>query len=84
MAHTEITPQKKQAFMTVLFAVLSYNFKRPNRSSEEAGMVLVNNPDVAEALASHRFPLDGVTEAFQPLPPVPSRLFLMLVHPDDF
>jgi len=64
MAHTEITPQKKQAFMTVLFAVLSYNFKRPNRSAEEAGTVLVNNPDVAEALASHRFPLDGVTEAF--------------------
>jgi len=47
-----------------LIPSMGYSFKRPNRSFEEAGMILLNNPDVAEALVTHRFPLDGVSEAF--------------------
>jgi L-iditol 2-dehydrogenase len=41
-----------------------YNCKSPNRNFEEAGAMLVENPDISEALVTHRFPLDGVTEAF--------------------
>jgi threonine dehydrogenase-like Zn-dependent dehydrogenase len=47
-----------------LISSMGYSFKRPNRSFEEAGMILHRNPDIAEALVTHRFPLDGVTEAF--------------------
>jgi threonine dehydrogenase-like Zn-dependent dehydrogenase len=41
-----------------------HNCKRPNRNFEEAGTILHGHPDIAEALVTHRFPLDGVTEAF--------------------
>jgi len=43
---------------------LGYNCKSPNRNFEEAGKILFHYPDVAQALVTHRFPLDGVTEAF--------------------
>jgi threonine dehydrogenase-like Zn-dependent dehydrogenase len=40
------------------------NCKSPNRSFEEAGTILHRHPDISEALVTHRFPLDGVTDAF--------------------
>lgn len=43
---------------------LGYNCKSPNRNFEEAGAILHRHPDISEALVTHRFPLDGVTEAF--------------------
>lgn len=47
-----------------LIPSMGYSFKRPNRSFEEAGIILLNNLSVADALVSHRFPLDAVSEAF--------------------
>ncbi len=41
-----------------------YNCKSPNRSFDEAGSILYQYPDIAQALVTHRFPLDGVKEAF--------------------
>jgi threonine dehydrogenase-like Zn-dependent dehydrogenase len=47
-----------------LIPSVGYNCKSPNRSFEEAGTILHRHPDISEALVTHRFPLDGVTEAF--------------------
>jgi threonine dehydrogenase-like Zn-dependent dehydrogenase len=47
-----------------LIPSLGYNCKSPNRNFEEAGTILHRHPDISEALVTHRFPLDGVTEAF--------------------
>lgn len=47
-----------------LIPSMGYGFKSPNRHFEEAGKMLQTDPDVASALVTHRFPLDGVTEAF--------------------
>jgi threonine dehydrogenase-like Zn-dependent dehydrogenase len=47
-----------------LIPCVGYNCKRPNRSFEEAGTLLHARPEISEALVTHRFPLDGVTEAF--------------------
>jgi len=47
-----------------LIPSVGYNCKSPNRSFEEAGTILHRHPDISEALITHRFPLDGVTEAF--------------------
>ncbi len=47
-----------------LIPSVGYNCKSPNRSFEEAGEILHRHPDISEALVTHRFPLDGVTEAF--------------------
>jgi threonine dehydrogenase-like Zn-dependent dehydrogenase len=47
-----------------LIPSMGYSFKSPNRSFEEAGAILLKNPEVSEALVTHRFPLDGVEEAF--------------------
>lgn len=41
-----------------------YNCKSPTRSFEEARTILHDYPDIAQALVTHRFPLDGVIEAF--------------------
>ena len=41
-----------------------YNCKSPNRSFEEARTILHVHPDISDALVTHRFPLEGVTEAF--------------------
>jgi threonine dehydrogenase-like Zn-dependent dehydrogenase len=41
-----------------------YHCKSTNRNFEEAGMILHRHPDISQALVTHRFPLDGVTEAF--------------------
>lgn len=47
-----------------LIPSLGYNCKSPNRNFEEAGRILHAQPAIAEALVSHRFPLDAVSEAF--------------------
>lgn len=47
-----------------LIPSLGYNCKSPNRNFEEAGKLLHARPEIAEALVSHRFPLDAVDEAF--------------------
>jgi threonine dehydrogenase-like Zn-dependent dehydrogenase len=47
-----------------LIPSLGYNCKSPGRNFEEAGTILHGYPDISEALVTHRFPLDGVTEAF--------------------
>jgi threonine dehydrogenase-like Zn-dependent dehydrogenase len=41
-----------------------YHCKSTNRNFEEAGRILHAYPDISQALVTHRFPLDGVTEAF--------------------
>lgn len=47
-----------------LIPSLGYSCKSPERNFEEAGRMLHEHPDIAQALVTHRFPLDGVTEAF--------------------
>jgi threonine dehydrogenase-like Zn-dependent dehydrogenase len=41
-----------------------YKCKSSTRSFEEAGTILHRHPDISQALVTHRFPLDGVKEAF--------------------
>ncbi len=47
-----------------LIPSLGYQCKSPSRNFAEAGTMLHRHPDISEALVTHRFPLDGVTEAF--------------------
>ncbi len=47
-----------------LIPSMGYSFKAPNRTFEEAGQLLLANPDVADLMVTHRFPLEGVSEAF--------------------
>lgn len=47
-----------------LIPCAGYQCKGPSRSFNEAGAILHRFPDISKALISHRFPLDGVTEAF--------------------
>jgi len=47
-----------------LIPSMGYHCKSPNRNFEEAGKILHRHPDVSQALVTHRFPLDGVEEAF--------------------
>ena len=42
----------------------TYTCKSPHRNFEEAGRMLHEMPVIAEALVTHRFPLEAVTEAF--------------------
>ncbi len=48
----------------VLIPAAGYYCKSPRRSFDEARTLLHQCPDIAEALITHRYPLDGVTEAF--------------------
>lgn len=48
----------------MLIPSMGYNCKSPNRNFEEAGKILHERPDISEAMVSHRFPLEAVTEAF--------------------
>ena len=41
-----------------------YSCRRPARSFDEAATILCAHPDIPQSLVTHRFPLDGVTEAF--------------------
>jgi threonine dehydrogenase-like Zn-dependent dehydrogenase len=47
-----------------LIPAAGYKCKSSTRSFEEARTILHRHPDISQALISHRFPLDGVTEAF--------------------
>jgi threonine dehydrogenase-like Zn-dependent dehydrogenase len=47
-----------------LIPSIGYNCKSPNRSFDEAGTILHRHSDISQALVTHRFPLDGVSEAF--------------------
>lgn len=42
----------------------TYTCKSPHRNFEEAGRMLQQRPVIAEALVTHRFPLEAVDEAF--------------------
>lgn len=42
-----------------------YYCKSPSRSFDEARTLLHQYPDIAQALITHRYPLEGVTEAFE-------------------
>jgi threonine dehydrogenase-like Zn-dependent dehydrogenase len=48
----------------VLIPSAGYHCKSTNRDFAEAGTILHRHPDISQALVTHRFPLDGVTEAF--------------------
>ncbi len=45
-------------------AAMMYQCKHDAREFVEAGNVLADNPHIATALVSHRFPLEGASEAF--------------------
>jgi threonine dehydrogenase-like Zn-dependent dehydrogenase len=47
-----------------LVSASGYHCKAPQRNFEEAGRLLHARPAIAEALVTHRFPLDAVDEAF--------------------
>lgn len=47
-----------------LIPAAGYHCKSPARSFDEARDVLYTHPQIAQALITHRYPLDGVTEAF--------------------
>jgi len=47
-----------------LISSIGYKCERPNRSFDEAGKILHRYEDVAQALVTHRFPLDAASEAF--------------------
>ena len=58
----------EQAFWTKeaeLIPAAGYHCKSPSRSFHEARMLLHQYPDIAQALITHRYPLDGVAEAFE-------------------
>jgi len=47
-----------------VIASTGYRCQSPRRSFEEAGQLMAANPSIADALITHRFPLEGVAEAF--------------------
>ncbi len=46
------------------FSSMTYGGIVPNRDFDIAARILASNPTIADALITHRFPLDGATEAF--------------------
>lgn len=52
---------RKEITMT---PAMTYKCLEPGRTFVEAGKALAENPDIAKALITHRYPLDGVQEAF--------------------
>ena len=47
-----------------LVGSLLYKTIRPNRTFDEAGRILADNPSIAAEIISHRYPLDAVSEGF--------------------
>lgn len=47
-----------------IVAAMTYQCKHASREFVEAGNILAVNPTIADTLVSHRFPIDGATEAF--------------------
>lgn len=52
---------RKEITMT---PAMTYKCLEPGRTFVEAAKTLAENPDIAKALITHRYPLDGVHEAF--------------------
>ena len=48
-----------------LIPAAGYYCKSPSRSFDEARTMLHQHPDIAQTLITHRYPLDGVAEAFE-------------------
>ena len=48
-----------------LIPAVGYYCKSPRRSFDEARNLLHRHPEIAQALITHRYPLDGVKEAFE-------------------
>ncbi len=46
------------------FSAMGYGGIAPDRDFDMAARILGENPTIADALVTHRFPLDGATEAF--------------------
>jgi threonine dehydrogenase-like Zn-dependent dehydrogenase len=61
---TEIEPGfwRKEA---ELLPAVGYYCKSPRRSFEEARNLLHRCPEIAQALITHRYPLEGFKEAFE-------------------
>lgn len=47
-----------------LIPSMGYRFDRPQRSFDEAALILLHDEAAAKALVTHRYPLEGVEEAF--------------------
>lgn len=47
-----------------LIPALAYKCRRPGRTFEQAVTVLADNSDIADTLITHRYPLDGASDAF--------------------
>lgn len=60
---TRMPPDLINKELTVVTSV-GYKCAEPNRSFIEAARILHENPHIADAMITHRFPLDGATEAF--------------------
>jgi threonine dehydrogenase-like Zn-dependent dehydrogenase len=48
-----------------LIPAAGYQCKSPSRNFDEARIILHRHPEIAQALITHRYPLDGVEEAFE-------------------
>jgi threonine dehydrogenase-like Zn-dependent dehydrogenase len=48
-----------------LIPAMTYTCRSPRRNFEEAGELLHAQPEIAAVMVTHRFPLDGVSEAFE-------------------
>lgn len=60
---TPIVPALYQKELTLISSI-AYQCADPNRSFVEAARILSQNPHIADAIITHRFPLDGVGEGF--------------------
>jgi len=60
---TPIVPELYRKELTVITSI-AYKCTQPNRSFVEAARILFEHPHIADAMITHRFPLDGAAEAF--------------------
>ena len=62
-APTPIEPGLCQKELNVITSI-AYKCTEPNRSFVEAARILFDHPHIADAMITHRFPLDGAAEGF--------------------
>ncbi len=60
---TPIVPELCQKELTLITSI-AYKCTQPDRSFVEAARILFEHPHIADAMITHRFPLDGAVEAF--------------------
>ena len=60
---TPIAPGLCNKELTVITSI-AYKCTQPNRSFVEAASILFEHPHIADAMITHRFPLDGAAEGF--------------------